>query len=149
MKDHVSESIAASKAKWQVELAKHINRGRKYLDIVWDSIHRQSNAKDYIPWGAGRIKLWLAPRLGLPPWLALEVWEKYATERKAAGAAKTAGGAPQHGHTAEQASMEQATGKASQDAADAVDDSRKSAAPHHGAASHAGGHSGDKGKHRK
>lgn len=86
MKDAVSESVATSKAKWQVELRKHAARGRKYLDVIWESMHRTPDVKKGIRaevWGDGRIKAWLAPRLGLPPWLSLEVWSRYAEDRKA------------------------------------------------------------------
>jgi len=62
-----------------VRLDRYVAIGKKYLDSLWDAIAEKKQ-----PWDDGRIRLWLAPRLGRPPWLCGEIWAKYVADRKAA-----------------------------------------------------------------
>jgi hypothetical protein len=68
-----------------VRLDRYVAIGKKYLDALWDAIAAKRE-----PWDDGRIRLWLAPRLGRPPWLCWEIWAKYAADRKAAEKPKVA-----------------------------------------------------------
>jgi hypothetical protein len=67
-------------------LKRYIEQGRKYLDALWQA----KEVDRTVPWDDGRIRLWLAPRLGRPPWLCFEIWQKYAADRKAAEKAQVA-----------------------------------------------------------
>jgi len=69
----------------QHRLNTYVAQGKRFLDALWDAIAEKKQ-----PWDDGRIRLWLAPRLGRPPRLCGEIWAKYAADRKAATKAKAA-----------------------------------------------------------
>jgi hypothetical protein len=107
-----------------VRLDRYVAIGKKFLDSLWDAIAAKRE-----PWDDGRIRLWLAPRLGRPPWLCGEIWAKYAADRKALAASQN------HGQATTPDAGQEGNGL-------------KPDAASHGASSHGKHDSGGKGKRR-